>query len=88
MEKGIQNKGKITQEKERLEDNRTLAKIAKRLHIKKFIRLGRGEKGLWRDGEETILADTMEALIGAIFLTATPVWALLNSASKHGSSQN
>ena len=68
MEKGIQTKGKITQEKERLEDNPTLAKVARRLHIRKYIRLGRGEKGLWRDGEETILADTLEALIGAIFL--------------------
>ena len=68
MEKGLQSKGQITQEKEQLEDNPTLAKIARRLRIRKFIRLGRGEKGLWRDGEETILADTMEALIGAIFL--------------------
>ena len=68
MEKGIQSKGQITQEKERLEDNPTLAKVARRLRIKKYIRLGRGEKGLWRDGEETILADTMEAIIGAIFL--------------------
>ena len=68
MEKGIQTKGGITQEKEQLEDNVTLAKVARRLRIKKFIRLGRGEKGLWRDGEEKILADTMEALIGAIFL--------------------
>jgi ribonuclease-3 len=68
MEKGIQTKGGITQEKEQLEDNITLAKVARRLRIKKFIRLGRGEKGLWRDGEDTILADTLEALIGAIFL--------------------
>lgn len=68
MEKGIQSKGGITQEKERLEDNPTLAKVARRLRLKKYIRLGRGEKGLWRDGEETILADTMEALIGAIYL--------------------
>lgn len=68
MEKGIQTKGNITQEKERLEDNPTLAKVARRLHIRKYIRLGRGDKGLWRDGEETILADTMEALIGGIFL--------------------
>jgi ribonuclease III len=68
MEKGIQSKGQITQEKERLEDNPTLAKVARRLRLKKYIRLGRGEKGLWRDGEETILSDTMEALIGAIFL--------------------
>jgi len=68
MEKGIQTKGGITQEKEQLEDNITLAKVARRLRIRKFIRLGRGEKSLWRDGEEKILADTLEALIGAIFL--------------------
>ncbi|MGA2105124.1 ribonuclease III domain-containing protein [Methanoregula sp.] len=68
MEKGLQEKGSITQTKEQLEDNTSLAKIGRRLKIKKFIRLGRGEKELWRSGEETILADTIEAIIGAIFL--------------------
>jgi ribonuclease-3 len=68
MEKGLQTKGEITQAKEQLEDNVSLAKVGRRLKIKKFIRLGRGEKDLWRTGEETILADTVEALIGAIFL--------------------
>ena len=68
MEKGLQEKGSITQTKEQLEDNTTLAKIGRRLKIKKFIRLGRGEKELWRSGEESILADTIEAIIGAIFL--------------------
>lgn len=58
MEKGIQTKGGITQEKEQLEDNVTLAKVARRLRIKKFIRLGRGERGLWRDGEEKINLST------------------------------
>jgi ribonuclease-3 len=68
MEKGVRTKGQITQEKGQLEDNITLAQVGRRLRIKKFIRLGRGEKGLWKDGEEKILADTAEALIGAIFL--------------------
>lgn len=68
MEKGFQGKGAITQAKETIEDNRSLAKVGRRLKIKRFIRVGRGEKDLWRSGEETILADTMEALIGAIFL--------------------
>jgi hypothetical protein len=39
MEKGIQTKGDITQEKEKLEDTITLVKGARRLRIKKFIRL-------------------------------------------------
>ncbi len=68
MEKGIQSKGGITSVKEQLEDNSSLAKIGRRMKIKRFIRLGRGEKDLWRSGEDTILADTMEAIIGAIFL--------------------
>ena len=68
MEKGIQTKGAITQAKETLEDNPNLVKVGRRLKIRKFILLGRGEKDLWRSGEETILSDTVEALIGAIFL--------------------
>jgi len=68
MEKGLETKGEITVNKEPIEKNETLAKIGKRLKIKRFIRLGRGEKELLRLGEETILADTVEALIGAIFL--------------------
>jgi dsRNA-specific ribonuclease len=68
MEKGIQDKGSITQVKEQLEDNASLARIGHRMKIKRFIRLGHGAKDLWRSGEDTILADTIEAIIGAIFL--------------------
>jgi len=68
MEKGLNEKGAITMTKELIEDNQSLAKIGRRLKIKKFIQLGRGEKTLWESGEERILADTVEALIGAIFL--------------------
>ena len=68
MEKGLETKGEITVNKEPVEKNETLAQIGKRLKIKRFIRMGRGEKELLRLGEETILADTVEALIGAIFL--------------------
>ena len=68
MERGVTTKGEITQRKEELESNVNLARIGKRLKIRNFIRLGRGAPDLWRSGEETILADTIEALIGAIFL--------------------
>jgi len=68
MEKGLQEKGAITRAKEQLEDNVSLAEIGRRLKIKRFVRLGRGEKDLWKSGEESILADTVEALIGAIYL--------------------
>lgn len=68
MEKGVQTKGGITVLKEQLEDNASLARIGRRMKIRRFIRLGHGSKDLWHSGEDTILADTMEALIGAIFL--------------------
>ncbi|MFA5254596.1 MAG: ribonuclease III domain-containing protein [Methanoregula sp.] len=68
MEKGIQDKGTITQVKEQLENNDTLARVGRRMKIRRFIRLGHGARDLWRSGEDTIIADTMEAIIGAIFL--------------------
>jgi ribonuclease-3 len=68
MERGLTTKGEITQAKEELESNVSLARIGVRIRIRSYIRLGRGAKDLWRSGEETILADTLEALIGAIFL--------------------
>ncbi len=68
MERGLNTKGEITKTKEELESNVSLGRIGVRLRIRKYIRLGHGAKDLWRSGEETILADTLEALIGAIFL--------------------
>jgi ribonuclease III len=68
MEQGYNTKGEITRAKEDLESNASLAQIGIRLKIRSYIRLGHGAKDLWRSGEETILADTLEALIGAIFL--------------------
>ena len=68
MEKGMMTKGEITQAKEDIESNAVLARVGKRLKIRKYIRLGRGAQDLVKSGEETILADTIEALIGAIFL--------------------
>jgi ribonuclease-3 len=68
MERGVQSKGEITVRKETLENNCNLAVIGKRLEIRRFILLGKGEAELWRSGEQTILSDTVEALIGAIFL--------------------
>jgi len=46
MDKRFQTKGGITHENEKLEDNISLAKVACGLCIRKFLRLGRGEKGL------------------------------------------
>lgn len=83
MEKGLETKGDITLNKEPIEKNETLAKVGKRLKIKRFIRLGRGEKELMRLGEETILADTVEALIGAIFLDSDAGFGIVKQCIGH-----
>lgn len=49
-----------------------LASVARGLGIGPYIRLGRGEERTGGAGKESILADVMEALIGAAFLSAGP----------------
>ncbi|MDQ1128832.1 ribonuclease III [Microbacterium sp. SORGH_AS_0888] len=47
-----------------------LAEVARGLGLGSFVRLGRGEQLTGGDDKDSILADTMEALIGATFLSA------------------
>ncbi|MFW5416720.1 ribonuclease III [Nocardiopsis sp. CNT-189] len=47
---------------------RALADVARGLRIGGFIRLGRGEEGTGGRDKSSILADTLEALIGAVYL--------------------
>lgn len=47
----------------------TLAEVARGLEIGPMVKLGRGETTTGGHDKTSILADTMEALIGAIFLT-------------------
>lgn len=60
--------GDLTRMRAELVKKMTLATIGQRLNLGAFVRLGRGEK--LRGGMEraSILADTLEALLGAIFL--------------------
>ncbi|SDE46979.1 RNAse III [Auraticoccus monumenti] len=48
---------------------RALADVARGLEVGPMIRLGRGEVNSGGSDKSSILADTMEALIGAVFLT-------------------
>ncbi|WP_420175605.1 ribonuclease III [Luteococcus sp. OSA5] len=48
----------------------TLAEVARGLDVGPMIKLGRGETTTGGHDKTSILADTMEALIGAIFLTS------------------
>jgi len=46
----------------------TLAEVARELHLGSFIRLGRGEEGTGGRDKPSILADTLEAVIGATYI--------------------
>ncbi|QOQ38603.1 ribonuclease III [Trueperella pecoris] len=48
---------------------RSLAQIARGLHLGDYIKLGRGEEMSGGRDKDSILADTVEALIGATYLT-------------------
>ncbi|MBB6173070.1 ribonuclease-3 [Nocardiopsis mwathae] len=47
---------------------RALADVARSLDIGRYIRLGRGEEGTGGRDKSSILADTLEAIIGAVYL--------------------
>jgi ribonuclease-3 len=46
----------------------TLAEVARELHLGSFVRLGRGEEGTGGRDKPSILADTLEAVIGATYI--------------------
>jgi ribonuclease-3 len=47
---------------------RALADVARTLDLGKYLRLGRGEEGTGGRDKSSILADTLEALIGAVYV--------------------
>lgn len=49
-------------------NSRALAEVARGLELGSFIRLGRGEEGTGGRNKASILADTLEAVIGAVYL--------------------
>src|SRR5439155_21669462 len=47
---------------------RALADVARGLHLGDYVRLGRGEEGTGGRDKASILADTLEAVIGAAYI--------------------
>ena len=62
------HEGFISQLKAKIVSENALEKIAKTLQIDKFILLGRGEYNLGQNRRVSILADTVESIIGAIYI--------------------
>ncbi|HIE31005.1 MAG TPA: dsRNA-specific ribonuclease [Methanosarcinales archaeon] len=68
IKSGCKTRDEITNSKAKLEREETLAKIGQSLGIGPFIKLGVGEGKQKAYEEPKVLAETLEALIGAIYL--------------------
>lgn len=64
------DEGDLTLMKHRLVSTDTLARIAGRIELGRFLKLGRGEEKSGGRGKPAILADAMEAVFGAVFFDA------------------
>ena len=62
------SEGELTRLRARLVRKETLAAIANELHLGDYLRLGGGEMKSGGYRRESILADAMEAIIGAVYL--------------------
>ena len=67
IKKGCKTRDEITRKKMFLEREETLARISGELGVGEFIKLGAGEKKHKLDEEPKVLAETLEAIIGAIY---------------------
>ncbi len=68
IKNGCKSSEEITVKKQKLEREEKLAKISEGLGIGSFIKLGIGEEKQNANEEPYVLAETLEALIGAIYL--------------------
>ncbi len=63
-----QSEGTLTALRAKIVQTKTLAKIAKNLGIPKILKMSKGEAESGGRNNESLLADTFEAIIGAIYL--------------------
>ncbi|ROZ63165.1 ribonuclease III [Kocuria soli] len=64
-----QSEGDLAKIRASVVSTRTLAQLARAIDLGSFIRLGKGEIRTNGQDKASILADTMESLIGAVYLT-------------------
>ncbi|MBS2961690.1 ribonuclease III [Actinocrinis puniceicyclus] len=60
--------GQLAKFRSHVVNSRALADVARSLGLGQFLRLGKGEESTGGRDKSSILADTMEALIGAVYL--------------------
>jgi len=64
--------GTLTKVRSRLTNEETLERVARRLGLGGFLRLGRGEERSGGRGRRSVLADALEAVLGALWLDGGP----------------
>ncbi|MCK4234684.1 ribonuclease III [candidate division WOR-3 bacterium] len=62
------NVGKMTEKRATIVNAQFLSDIAKKWGLNKFLRLGKGERQSGGEEKESILSETVEALLGAVYL--------------------
>ena len=62
------SEGRLAKLRAAVVNSRALAGVSRELDLGAFIRLGRGEEGTGGQDKASILADTLEAVIGAVYL--------------------
>lgn len=65
-----EDEGVLTRRRSEKVSGRALAKVARQMGLSEFLRLGRGELKTGGRQKPSILADALEALVGAIYLDA------------------
>ena len=69
------SEGELAKRRAALVSTVALAEIARGLDLGALLRLGKGEKQTGGRNKDSILADTVEAIIGAVFLSTDPATA-------------
>lgn len=69
------SEGDLARRRATIVSSAALAEIARRIDLGAHIKLGKGERKTGGRGKDSILADTVEAVIGAVFLSAGPAVA-------------
>jgi ribonuclease-3 len=68
-----EKEGRLTRLRASLVNQDMLARLARELHIGEYLRLGSGELKSGGFRRDSILADTFEALLGAVFLDSSDI---------------
>ncbi|MBX3092633.1 MAG: ribonuclease III [Cryobacterium sp.] len=71
-ENPLLDEGELAKRRASLVSSVALAEVAHRIRLGSFIRLGKGEEQTGGRKKSSILADTVEAVIGAVYLDAGP----------------